>query len=1123
MMRLFVVWATVLFALLPCRLQAQAVYGNIVGTVVDPSGAAVPGAKVTITDMQRDVSFTTTTNESGLFSQRHLIVGNYRIRVEAPGFQASVRENVSVSVDQEARVNFELKVGEVSETVEVTAEASLLKTERSEVSQTYGQKIVTELPIFNRRFTTFEILTPGVQASTSQTAMSEDPQGSYRKYVNGQSFAGTAHLLDGTDNHDAVLGLIVINPTLESVSEAKVTTSNYDAEFGATAGVVSAQTRSGTNEHHGSAFWFVRNDHWQARNPFTQARPIPGSTRLIPVVQWNQFGGSFAGPLVKNKLFYFGDYQGTRRNNGGSVLTRVPTAAERRGDLSALGVDIYDPQSGATPAQRSQFSGNRIPESRLSPQAQRLLALIPLPNISTAVRDQPNYVGTGSQKFDDDAVNTRWDWYKSQALHIFGRYSFADFNNVSPGVFGIVAGGQGFEPTTGFAGLSTTRNQSIAGGFDYTLSPSLLTDFRFGYFRYRVTVNPGGFGASPAQEAGIPGMNTNEFTSGMPGFFINGQGGFIFGYALPNMRCNCPLRQKEQQYQFVNNWTNTRGNHTVRFGADIRRALNLRIPSDRRRAGELNFDAARTQGPTGGGTGLAAFLLGDISRFERYVSTVTDAGERQNRWFFFGQDTWKVTHKLTLNYGLRWEIYRPQTVTGAGKGGFLDTTGEIRIAGTQGVGLDLNIEGALTNWAPRVGIAYQVTPNTVLRAGYGRGYDIGIFGSVFGHNVTQNLPVLGIQSEQPAQSFLSVFTLAQGPQPLDPATILDRQPKGPNGRPILPDRVTAFVIPQRLRLPTNDQWNFTIQQQLPGALAVEAAYVGNKGTHVFAGFGGDYDFNQATIEGFGRLTLNQRKPFFQRFGWSQNFRYFASDASSNYHSLQLKAEKRFSHGLSVLSHYTWSKSLNYTGTYYNIDARLAYGPNDNHRHHVFVLANLFELPFGKGRKFLSGAPRAIDLIAGGWQINSLLSWQSGLPFTPSYRDCNADRDTGWCRPDLVGDAAVNNQGQFGWFKTTSVPLTANGQTDGPWRRPQRGAFGSVGRNRLFGPNFSQWDVSFFKNFPITERLRMQFRAESYNFANKVNLTNPNPCVDCPGVAGRIFSTYQLAIPRQWQFAMRLEF
>ena len=242
-------------------------------------------------------------------------------------------------------------------------------------------------------------------------------------------------------------------------------------------------------------------------------------------------------------------------------------------------------------------------------------------------------------------------------------------------------------------------------------------------------------------------------------------------------RCNCPLRQNERQFQFVNNWTKLQGNHTIKFGADIRHAMNLRIPSDRHRAGELQFNAARTQGPTGGGSALASFLLGDVSVFERYVSSVTDAEERQNRWFFYGQDQWKATPRLTINYGLRWEIYRPQTVTGAGKGGFIDVdTGEVLVAGSDGVGLDLNVEGTLTTLAPRLGMAYRVTDDTVMRMGYGRGYDTGVFGSVFGHNVTQNLPVLAIQSLQPSRNFDSVFNLAQGPSPLDPATILESQP-----------------------------------------------------------------------------------------------------------------------------------------------------------------------------------------------------------------------------------------------------------------------------------------------------------------------------------------------------------
>ncbi|MCI0337413.1 MAG: TonB-dependent receptor [Acidobacteria bacterium] len=1060
-----------LIALLAPRAYGQAVYGNIVGTVVDPSGAAVPNAKVTITDTQRSVSFTATTNQDGIFTQRFLIVGRYQVRVEAAGFKAALQE-VSVSVDQEVSLNIGLQPGAVTEEVTISAEAPLLKTERSDVSTTFSEKTVTNLPILNRRFTQFELLTPGVQATTSQTASSEDPQGSFRKIVNGQSFAGSTQLLDGTDNRDALLSLIVVNPTLESVTEAKITTADYDAEFGATAGVISAQTRSGTNDLHGAVFHFLRNDHFNARNPFTQFRTIRGTNRFIPVTQWNQFGGRVGGAIIQNKLFYFGDYQGTRRNTGGSALLRVPSVAERAGDLSGLGLAIFDPASGNTPEQRTQFTSNRIPTARLSPQAQNLLKLIPLPNIDGTTRDQPNYVGAGSIKFNEDLWNTRWDYNHSEKMNIFGRYSFAGYRMDSPGIFGTLAGGRGFDEVAPFAGQSRTRNQSIAAGFNYSISSNWLTDFRFGWFRYRVNVDPGEADTTPASDAGIPGLNNDSFTGGMPAFLLNGYGPggntgnqFNFGYALQFARCNCPLRQNERQFQFVNNWTNLRGNHTIKFGADIRRALNLRIPSDRHRAGELQFNAARTQGDTdpdpnrvsiGGGSALASFLLGDVSVFERYVSTITDAEERQNRWFFYGQDQWKVTRKLTINYGVRWEIYRPQTVTGAGKGGFIDVnTGEVLIAGSQGVGLDLNQKGTLNTVAPRLGVAYRVTDKTVLRMGFGRGFDIGIFGSVFGHNVTQNLPVLAIQSNQPARNFDAVFTLAQGPQALDPATILDRQPRGPNGRPILPNGVTAFILPETLRLPTTDAWNVTVQHQLAGDIAVEAAYIGTKGTHVFAGFGGDYDFNQATIQGYPALTTNQRKPFFNRFGWSQNFRYYGSDASNNYNALQLKAEKRFSNGYQFLAHYTWSRSFNYTNTYYNIDAREAYGPNDNHRSHVFTFGGVWELPFGKGRKYLSGVNRGVDLVVGGWQLNTIFTWQSGLPFTPSYRDCNADRDTGWCRPNLVGDWKPSDKSRTQWFTTTPVdpatgavtPLTANGQTLGPWQRPQRGQYRSTLRTK----------------------------------------------------------------------------
>jgi hypothetical protein len=310
---------------------------------------------------------------------------------------------------------------------------------------------------------------------------------------------------------------------------------------------------------------------------------------------------------------------------------------------------------------------------------------------------------------------------------------------------------------------------------------------------------------------------------------------------------------------------------------------------------------------------------------------------------------------------------------------------------------------------------------------------------------------------------------------------------------------------------------------LSGSFSLEAAYVGNKGTHVFAGTGGDYDPNQATLVGYGTLSTNARKPYFQKFGWSQSLRYFASNASNNYNSLQVKLEKRFAHGVQLLSHYTWSRNMDYSGTYYPVDATYAYGPADNNRAHVVMISTLWEVPYGRGRRFGSNISKPLDYIIGGWQANGVWNWVTGLPFTPSYQACNSDRDSGWCRPDVAGNWQASNPSQFGWFNTTSAALGSNGAVDGAWARPRKGVQGNVGRNALWGPHFGQLDMSFFKTFAVTERVRVQFRAESFNFTNHTNLGQPNTCVDCPGVAGRIFAAIGNYVPRQWQMAARVEF
>ena len=1108
----------------------QAVYGSLAGTVYDSSGAGVPKATVTITDQQKSIIYTTTTNESGNYNQSHLIIGRYRVRVEFAGFKTAVQENVDVAVDTVTTVDITLQPGDVNQTIDVTAEVPVLKTERTDVATTLSEKAVMDLPTMNRNFTELLLLTPGsIQFNWNDTS-TENPQGGIAVNVNGQHFTGLGYLLDGTDNRDFMYGNMLVVPDLDSVVQAKVTSANFDAEFGqAQAGVVTTSTKSGTNEFHGSAFMFRRNDLTQARDPFSQSVP-DSNGRLLPQSLWSQFGGSIGGPIFKNKTFFFGDYQGTRAKNAGSQILRVPTAAERNGDLSALaaasGQDIFDPSSGATPANRKQFSGNVIPTDRLSQPALKLLAMIPLPNIPGAGPTDPNFSASAHDQFNGDVFNIRIDHFQSDRFRLFGRYTFSQFLKAAPGPFGPIVGGPQF-PTIGYVGKGTDTPQSLSAGFDYTVKNNLLTDFRFGWYRQPIDVNPLATG-SFAQDAGALGLNfTNDPTTlSMPHFGLAGgpaQGGFDFGYSLYN-NCNCPLIERMQQFQFVNNWSYIHANHTFKFGVDFRHLQNLRVPSDQHRSGELIFQSDNTRGPTGGGLSLASFLLGDVNNFQRYVSNSLDAGERQNRQFFYGQDTWRITPKLTLNYGLRWEIYYPQTVTGDRKGGWINIdTGEVMIAGVNGTPSNGFVQNSFKNFAPRLGVAYQVNNKTVMRIGYGRTFDVGTFGSIFGHSVTQNLPVLGIQQLTPANDFESVFNLSQGPPFLDVNTVLDNQPKGPNGNPLLPAGIRSFVYPKKMRLATLDAWNASFQRQLTSTVSLEVAYVGNKGTHVFAGEGPDYDFNQPTLVGFADgLSTNQRKPYYNKFGWTQGFRYFGNDADNHYNSLQTKIEKRFSSSYQLLAHYTYAHAKNHESGYYPIDRNVNYGRPEWQRNHVFVAANVFELPFGKGKRFLNHGSRALDLIVGGWQANANLILMSGQGFTVSYAECGADEDVGVCRPDLVGKTSVSSQTRDHWYQGATDSLANNGDTSGPWRRPAIGTLGNAGRNTLLGPGWFNTDASFFKNFALTEKLKGQFRAEAFNFFNHVNLGNPDGCVVC-GNAGRIFNLAPNAIMRHWQFGLRFEF
>lgn len=1183
---LFVAWTPTAFS--------QAVYGSIIGTVADPSGAAVPNAKVTVASQTKGTSVETTTNDSGNYSVTHLIPDVYSVRIEGAGFKTLQFKDVLVSADASSPVNAQFQVGSTSEQVEVTAESPQLKTDRADVSIEFNSKQLAELPIFNRNFQSLELLSPGTQILGWGHAATENPQGSKQIFVNGQHFSGTGYELDGTDNQDPILGIIIVNPSLDSVTETKITTQNYDAEFGkALAGIMTAQTKSGSNEFHGSGYFYDLDPVDPAKNPFS-GKASPNN--------WKQFGGAVGGPIIKNKLFFFGNYEGTRRVSGVSLQIAVPTQTVRDTCLSAPSVtntfcdlseytnaslgggagpvfNPYEPQGSRTsytvynagsdsgqPCSVTNPCTTHIPFTDLQAAdptgvAEHILSLLPPPN-ATGINNgtNQNYTANGSGSFNDYQYTGRVDYSASQKLQIFGRYTHAHFKLSGAPVFGTEIGGPGLG-YLGLAGQSLIQNYSVAAGFNYTLSSTLLTDFRFGYFRYNPHSTKYDGNVAAADNLGLPGLNTSDpTTGGLPALVfdqtigVNNAGSNGIGEGLNISRCNCPLTEREQGYQFVNNWTKIKGNHQFKFGVDLRHATNLRIPSDANRTGILNFNHQGTSDNNIGGLDIATFLFGEVTAFNRYVGSDKElnAIETQNRYFLYAQDTWRATRKLTLNYGLRWEFYTPESVNSQGAGGFaVLPEGVIRVAGYGGISNNGNTSNNYHLWAPRIGIAYELTPKTVVRMGYGRSFDIGVFGSLFGHTVTQNLPVLANQNiNGPTNDNKTpAFNFTVGPTPNQFPVIPDNGilplfgPCAPGSvGTCLALNVGPHIRPDKLVAPTIDAWNVTVQRQLTNKTSIDVAYVANHGSHVFKGNGPTYNPNQATVVGFGTLSYNERSPYNNAFstpytdenGITTNvtccsgygFGYAGNDGVNSYRALQIKVDHRASFGLTLNGSYTYSRAYDNDGSY-QPDLRQGYGRGDFNRDSVLILTSLYELPFGKGKHFLGNIGRGADMLLGGWQWNATMVIGSGLPFSPSYGECNSDRDTGPCRPDLTGSfhmgaGSFNDQTRQVVYFTPVDALTTNGASSGPFTRPQVGTFGNIRRNQFSGPGEFLSDMSIFKNFTITEQVKAQFQAEFFNVFNHPVYANPNSCIDCSG-NGIISSLEANSQMRQFQLGFRVTF
>ena len=878
--------------------HGQIVYGQIQGTVVDTTGSNIPGATITVTDPSKGTTVTVTSNDAGEFTVDHLVPDLYNIKVTAKGFTTYAQNDLRISADSAATVRAALSVGSEATTVEVNADAvPQLKTDRADVAMTFTSQDIESIPIPDHNFTNLQLLLPGATELAWGHAASENPQGSKQIMIDGQAFAGVNYTLDGTDNQDAILGIIVVNPNSDSMTEAKIATQNFDAEFGkAVASVQSVQTKSGSNSFHGTLFDNRESNANLARDPFTQPK-----ANGLPAGLKNQFGGSLGGPVWKDRIFFFGDYQGVRQKVGTAANMTVPTQNVLKSCLGQI-----TPVVNGVPTPGCDFSeythngpghvlynnsnttingvpngaawpGNVIPAQLISPTAMNLFKLLLpyAPNINQSSLTQ-NFTANGTGIFNSDQWDVRGDVNAGQRTHVFGRFSRFTDTLTGKTLFGN-AGGAGFG-IGGYGGTSNGTNDSFAGGVDIFLSPKWSTDLRLGYFRYNIITskydqtpnnlpiqgeNVSGTGINAplvvTQQFGAPDINVADVAISGNNTPNNSQAvGSQYGAGLNVDRCNCPLKEKEDQFQLVNNWTRVLGTHEVKFGVDIRYARNLRVPSDNDRTGINNFSSGPTSNGTAGtGLGFATYVLGQVTAFNRYVGTSneTNAKEFQPRDFFYAQDTWRATPKLTVNAGLRYEYYAPERVNAANNGALLNLdTGYINVAGVGSVPLNMGVAAPKFPFNPRLGIAYSFSDKTVLRAGYGRSFDLGVFGSTFGHVVTQNLPVLinqqitspgnynsyAFQLDNPIVKAPNVTGLSNYQPIAVPSS--GQIPIGGPSAPTVPGSggqtpgnfVQFKARPFTERLTTLDAWNVAIQRSLGPTISVTVAYVGNKGTHTLS-------------------------------------------------------------------------------------------------------------------------------------------------------------------------------------------------------------------------------------------------------------------------------------------------
>ncbi len=1057
----------------------QVTTADVVGRVADSSGAVLPNTKVLVENLDTHDVRTVETNASGEYVITQLPIGRYSLRIEAQGFKTFNVQSLTLSSGDRTRVDALMEIGQISESVQVEAQAAALQSDSSTVGSLITDKAVQDLPINGRNFISLAQISAGSNAGAPNALSSgtrpDDRRSTSTIAVGAQGSNVNNYMVDGMDNNDRVIGTIVIKPSMDALAEFRVQTNTYTAEVGRTAGgVVNLITKSGSNDLHGSLYEYFRNDKLDAESfEFTVNPPKP-EYRL------NQFGGSVGGAIKKNKTFFFLDNEEYRQVQGNPLTLTIPTPAMRTGNFAGVAV-IYDPTTTAPdPANpgkfiRTPFAGNLIPANRISSIGTKYVSMYANPSANTLAN---NYSSALAKTQDYSTMDTRVDQHFSDKDYFYARYSFNDTSTFVPGsmpqvnVNGVTGSVWPGGSSSAFAGPAAQRAQGIQLNYVRLVRSNLLFELKAGWTRYGNHTQPLNPGLNVSSAIGIPGANYDSISSGLTSYTATGYEGLGDSQFIP-------IIQIDNTFQYQGAMTYTIQAHTIKAGGGVTRRQFLIAQSSQPR-GAYTFTTNATNNTNGaGGNAIASLLLG-IPATVTLTENLTWPGMRSWEPYFYAQDDWRVSSKLTLNLGLRYDVFTPYTEVANRISNLNLSTLKIDIAGQNGVSPSAGVRTDKGNIAPRFGFAFTPGRNFVVRGGFGLTY---VPGNYMSQSYLKNPPFIASYSFTNDNN-APTYNIAQGFPPATPVSVSNLTG-------------TVIALADNFKSTYVEQFSLGVQKEVLRSV-ISLGYVGaltrRNVTYV--------NLDQPDP---GPGAVQQRRPFYGAFPGLSTITYMNSNGTLNYHSLQATFEHRYSNGLTVSSNYTWAHALQsaQAGSQVTDNWKLDYSNSPLDVRHRWVLATSYALPFGKS---LKGIERQ---VLHGWQVNGIAAWNTGLPFSVTNSASVANIGTqAYDRPNLIANPVASNPTIQQWFNTGAFVAQAVNTA------------GNAAPFLLYGPPQRHLDISLFKEFDVKERLKLQFRAESYNITNTPSFANPGASFGTAafGVVSGIIGT-----PRQQQFALKLLF